>query len=193
MTMRLPAVVMMLMMAAACGPDPDEIVNAENKKLTELEPVEAAKVEEAMSRIRYESEIIAKGGVLPAAPDSTVADSVAATEPAPAPASAPARKPESRPAAPVPVPVPVATTKGEFPHHIQVGAFTSAEGAKAAAELWEKRGFANVIPMENPNATTMYRHVVRLTGYSGYSMALTESNRINETYRIRSYPVQVTE
>lgn len=181
----------MLMMAAACGPDPDEIVNAENKKLTELEPVEAAKVEEAMSRIRYESEIIAKGGVLPAAPDSTVADSVAATEPAPAPASAPARKPESRPAAPVPVPV--ATTKGEFPHHIQVGAFTSAEGAKAAAELWEKRGFANVIPMENPNATTMYRHVVRLTGYSGYSMALTESNRINETYRIRSYPVQVTE
>ena len=185
----------MLLMVAACGPDPDEIVNAENKKLTELEPVEAAKVEEAMSRIRYESEIIAKGGVLPAAPDSTATDTVAAKAtstaqaPAPAPTTTPARKPEPRPAAPAPT----TATKGEFPHHIQVGAFTSAEGAKAAAELWEKRGFANAIPMENPNATTMYRHVVRLTGYTGYSTALTESNRINETYRIRSYPVQVTE
>jgi cell division septation protein DedD len=148
-------------------------------------------VEEAMSRIRYESEIIAKGGVLPAVPDSVVADTAAATEPvpAPAPASAPTRKPEPRPAAQVTN----ASPKGDFPHHIQVGAFTTADGAKAAAALWEKRGFANVVSMENPNATTMYKHVVRLTGYNGYSMALAESNRINESFRIRSYPVQVND
>lgn len=184
-----PFLLMMLMLAAACGPDPDEIVKAENKKLTDMEPVEAAKVEEAMGRIRYESEIIAKGGVLPAAPDSVSADT-SATVSAKVTPVAPAQTPVQ---APKPKPAPVTAVVGDFPHHIQVGAFTSADGAKAAAELWEKRGFANAIAMENPNATTMYRHVVRLTGFNGYSAALTESNRINETYKIRSYPIQVTD
>lgn len=181
MTMRSAAVVMMMVLVAGCGPDPDEIVKAENKKLTELEPVEAAKVEEAMSRIRYESEIIAKGGVLPTLPDSTSTDSIAAAQPEPV------RNPEPRTTPPPPNPA----ANGEFPHHIQVGAFTSAEGAQAAAEVWEKRGFANAIAMENPNATTVYRHVVRLTGYSGYVVALEESKRINQSFRIRSYPVQI--
>lgn len=186
MMMRHTVFLMLLMLAASCGPDPDEIVKAENKKLTDLEPVEAAKVEEAMSRIRYESEIIAKGGVLPAAPDSVSEDTSAAVS-AKATPVAPAQRP-----APAPKPKPGPTTAvGDFPHHIQVGAFTSAEGAKAAAELWEKRGFANAVAMENPNASTAYRHVVRLTGFNGYSAALTESNRINQTYNIRSYPIQV--
>jgi cell division septation protein DedD len=195
MTKRTAFFVMMMLFAAACGPDPDEIVKTENKKLTELEPVEAAKVEEAMSRIRFESEIIAKGGVLPSAPDTLATDSSTVTESAPAPAPAP------RPAAPVrtaPVRTQSATTTSpetgnEFPHHIQVGAFTNEDGAKSAAAMWEKRGFANVISMENPNATTVYKYVVRLTGYTGYAKALAESNRINETYRLRSYPIQVTE
>jgi cell division septation protein DedD len=186
MMMRRTVIVMSMMLAAACGPDPDEIVKAENKKLTDLEPVEAAKVEEAMSRIRYESEIIAKGGVLPAEPDSVAEDTI--------PAAAAATSTPVAPA-PAPKPKPVQTTavEGNFPHHIQVGAFTTAEGAKAAVELWEKRGFANAIAMENPNATTVYKHVVRLTGYNGYSMALAESNRINTTYRVRTYPIQIAE
>lgn len=191
MMMRQTVLILSMMMAAACGPDPDEIVKAENKKLTDLEPVEAAKVEEAMSRIRYESEIIAKGGVLPAAPDSVTEDtsstvSAKTTPVAQTQATAPAPKPK-------PAPITAAASAGDFPHHIQVGAFTSADGAKAAAEIWEKRGFANVVHMENPNASTVYKHVVRLTGYPGYSTALTESNRINQTYRIRSYPIQVTD
>lgn len=189
MMKRQTLLAMSLVLAAACGPDPDEIVKAENKKLTDLEPVEAAKVEEAMSRIRYESEIIAKGGVLPAAPDSVSADTTASVPANPAPvASTQAPAP-----APKPKPVPAPTPAGDFPHHIQVGAFTSEEGAKAAAGIWEKRGFANVVHMENPGTTTIYKHVVRLTGYSGYTAALAESNRINETYKIRSYPIQVTD
>jgi hypothetical protein len=50
----------------SCGPDRNDIVALENKKLNDLKPAEAAKVEEAMSRIRYESDVIARGGTLPA-------------------------------------------------------------------------------------------------------------------------------
>lgn len=186
MIMRRTVFVMSMMMAAACGPDPDEIVKAENKKLTDLEPVEAAKVEKALSRIRYESEIIAKGGVLPAEPDSVAEGTI--------PAAAAAA---STPVAPTPVPKPkplkTTASEGNYPHHIQVGAFTTAEGAKAAVELWEKRGFANAIAMQDPNATSIYKHVVRLTGYNGYSMAFAESNRINTTFRVRTFTIQTAE
>lgn len=187
--MKLTGIAFLLLMAAACGPDPDEIIKLENKKLTDLEPVEAAKVEEAMSRIRTESEIIAKGGVLPAVADSAATDTSitdlvepAASVPTPAPAPAPvAQRPTPRPAA----------SEGGVPHQIQLGAFTSADGAKATAELWEKRGFPNVIHMENPAATTEYRYVVRLTGFQGYSAAFAESQRINTQFGIRSYPIQI--
>lgn len=181
--MKQTGIAVLLLMSVACGPDPDEIVKQENKKLTDLEPVEAVKVEEAMNRIRYESEIIAKGGVLPASADTLTADSVVAQPVAQEPQPAPT-------ATPRPTPAPT-TTQGGVPHHIQLGAFTTADGAKATAELWEKRGFPNVIHMENPNATTEYRFVVRLTGFQGYSAAYAESQRINTQFGVRSYPLQI--
>lgn len=176
LNMKQTGLFVLLLMVAACGPDPDEIVKQENKKLTDLEPVEAVKVEEAMSRIRFESEIIAKGGVLPTPQDSIPADTmVAAEEPASAPATAP-----------------VATsTQGSIPHQVQLGAFTTAEAAKSTADIWEARGYSNVIHMENPNATTEYRFVVRLTGFQGYSAAFAESQKVNSQFGLRSYPIQV--
>ena len=162
--MKQTGILFLLLMVAACGPDPDEIIKQENKKLTDLEAVEAAKVEEALSRIRNESEIIARGGVLPAQQDSISTDTVMAA---------------------------AASTQGSFPHQVQLGAFTSAEGAKSTADTWIARGLTNVIHMENPNATTEYRYVVRLTGFQGYAAALAESKKINSQYGIGSYPIQV--
>jgi len=179
--MKQTGILFLLLMVAACGPDPDEIIKQENKKLTDLEAVEAAKVEEALSRIRNESEIIARGGVLPAQQDSISTETVlaaaaAAVAPAPAPAPAPAT---------------AAATQGSVPHQVQLGAFTSAEGAKSTADTWVARGLTNVIHMENPNATTEYRYVVRLTGFQGYEAALAESKKINSQYGIGSYPIRV--
>lgn len=164
----------MIAVMAACGPDPDEIVKRENKKLSDLEAAEAVRVEEVMGRIREESEMIAKGGVLPARRDSMAKDTLVAA--VPAPVSRQSNAPAER---------------ETIPHHIQLGAFTSPVGAKTEAEAWQKRGFANVIHLENPNAQTEYRFVVRLTGFTGYSSAFAESQRINTQYRIRSYPLQV--
>ena len=187
LNMKQTGIAVLILMVAACGPDPDEIVKLENKKLTDLEPVEAVKVEEAMSRIRYESEIIAKGGALPVSSDSVTTDTTVSEPVAQAPQPAPSPTPRPTPAS---TPAP-ATTQGGVPHHIQLGAFISADGAKATAELWEKRGFPNVIHMENPNATTEYRYVVRLTGFQGYSAAYAESQRINTQFGVRSYPLQI--
>lgn len=192
--MKQTGLFVLLLMVAACGPDPDEIVKQENKKLTDLEPVEAVKVEEAMSRIRFESEIIAKGGVLPTQQDTIPADTmVAADEPASAPASAPAATPATtpRPARATSTATTTSATQGSFPHQVQLGAFTSAEAAKSTADIWEARGYSNVIHMENPNATTEYRFVVRLTGFQGYSAAFAESQKINSQFGLRSYPIQV--
>jgi cell division septation protein DedD len=192
--MKQTGLFVLLLMVAACGPNPDDIVKEENKKLTDLEPVEAVKVEEAMSRIRYESEIIAKGGVLPTQQDTIPADTMgAAEEPATAPVSAPAATPATTPR-PAQTPSTVATTAANqrsFPHQIQLGAFTTAEAAKSTADIWETRGYSNVIHMENPNATTEYRFVVRLTGFQGYSAAFAESQKINTQFGIRSYPIQI--
>ncbi len=165
--------ILLLAVISACGPDPDEIVNSENKKLADLQNIENVKVEEAMAQIRKESEIIAKGGVLP-----TKADTAAPAQPTPAAAD------------PAPTTQKPAAQTASIPHHIQVGAFTTLDGAKTQSEAWKSNGFSNVTYFENPNATTIYKFVVRLTGYDGYSAALNESERINKQYGIRSYPIQ---
>lgn len=177
--MKVLLLIAALAVFSSCGPDPDEIVKQENTKLNNMQPVEAAKAEEAMMRIREESEIIAKGGVLPAVKDTLAQDTTLVATPAPAPRPAPPQTPAAT------------TPQGSVPHHIQLGAYSSAAGAKSAAELWEKRGYQNVIHMENPAATTEYRFVVRLTGYDGYTSALTEARKINAEYGIGSYPLQI--
>ncbi len=147
-----------------CGPDPDEIVKAENKKLSDMAATESVRIEEALNRIRAESELIAKGGTVDAMttaadiqPDTTVFD-----------------------------PTPVT-----FPHEIQVGAYKTEAAASASVSQWKANGFTNVTSIENTSAKTAYRYVVRLTGYSGYRSTLTESDRINREYNVKSYPVQV--
>ena len=107
---------------------------------------------------------VAKGGKLPAQQDSISTDTVT---------------------------VAAAATQGSSPYQIQLGAFTTAEDVKSNADTWIARGLTNVIHMENPNATTEYRYVVRLTGFQGYAAALAESKKINSQYGIGSYPIQV--
>jgi cell division septation protein DedD len=157
-----------------CGPDPDEIVKAENKKLSDLAAAESAKIEEALNRIRTESEWIAKGGTVDVV--TTAADLQPDTTVAPAPVVAN---------------VTAEATPVTFPHQIQLGAFTNETAAAASASQWEANGFTNVTFFENPDATTAYRFVVRLTGYSGYRSTLTESERINRQFNVKSYPIQV--
>lgn len=160
-----------------CGPDPDEIVNAENKKLSDMAALESAKIEEALNRIRTESEQIAKGETIEVI--TTAAD----------------LQPDTTESASIPEPVapPVidGATPVSFPHHIQLGAFTTEASAAASASDWQKKGFANVVFFENQDATTAYRYVVRLTGYSGYRSTLAESERINREYSARSFPLEV--
>ncbi len=162
-----------------CGPDPDEIVKAENKKLSDMAATESAKIEEALNRIRNESELIAKGGTVDVVttaadiqPDTTVS--------------------VTQPVVVVPIEAPVVEqTPSAFPHHIQLGAFTSEAGAVASVSQWKANGFTNVTFFENTSATTAYRFVVRLTGYSGYRSTLTESERINRQFNVKSYPIQI--
>lgn len=182
MTMRT---VFLCLMATAiltsCGPDPDELVRNENRKLADMASAEASKAEGVMARIRYDAELIAKGET----PQSTLtADSVMDLTTTPVsevePATSAAIEPE-----PVPSTVPVAT--GTF--SVQVGAFTDMASARRAAETWVARGYANTLAMENPRATTLYRYVVRIPGFSGYRATVSEAEKINREYGIRAFPV----
>jgi len=165
-----------------CGPDTDGLVKAENKKLSDMASAESARIEEALQRIRTESELIAKGGTvadLTSAADIQPDTTFTATVPDPQPVQQPS-----------PTPV-VESTPVAFPHHIQLGAYTSEAEAVASASQWKANGFTNVTFLENTSATTAYRYVVRLTGYSGYRSTLTESERINRQFNVKSYPIQV--
>lgn len=171
--------ILLIGFVVGCGPDPDEIVRAENKKLSDMAAAESAKIEEALNRIRTESEWIAKGGTV------DVVTTAAALQP-----DTTAAVPVS--VAPSQVATPVAdSTPIPFHHHIQLGAFTTETAAAASASQWEANGFTNVTFFENPRATTAYRYVVRLTGYSGYRSTLNESERINRQFNVKSYPIQV--
>lgn len=137
--------VLLIGFAVGCGPDSDEIIKAENQKLSDMAASENVRIEEALNRIRAESELIAKGG----------------------------------------------TVEVVYPHHIQVGAFTTEAAAIASVSQWETNGFTNATYVENPSRTTIYRYFVRLTGYSGYRSTLAESERINQQYTVKSFPLQV--
>jgi cell division septation protein DedD len=157
---------------SACGPDADELVRAENKKLADMQAAENSRTEGVLARIRYDAEIIAKGGT----PDTV---SVVPT-PMPAPADVPPSVPET--VTPVPSPT--------HPFSIQVGAFTTMEGARNAQAIWVERGFTQSIAIENPKATTVYRFVVRIPGFDGYRATVLAAEKINQEYGIRAFPVE---
>lgn len=148
---------------AGCGPDADELVKAENKRLSDMQAAENSQAEGVLARIRNDADIIAKGGtpdtlsVLPA-PDSVVT-------------------------------APVSSSSSAYA--VQVGAFTTMDGARNAQALWERRGFSRVLALENPKATTVYRFVVRISGFDGYRSTVQATEKINQEYGIRAFPVEM--
>lgn len=170
---------------AACGPDADELVKAENKKLTDMQAAENSRAEGVLARIRYDAEIIAKGGT---------PDTLSVTTPLPA-ASDSVPPPEPEPAvAPTPEPTPAAVPESpssSYPYAVQVGAFTTMDGARNAQAIWVRRGFAQAIAAENPKATTVYRFVVRIPGFEGYRSTVQAAEKINQEYGIRAFPVEM--